>query len=154
RVGANAGEGDRENVAIASATFPSGERIQSAAATATVFVSAGVFSTRQVLVGRIFVDTNGNGQFDETDRPLPGARLYLSNGQSVITDSAGLYNFPSLGDGPQVISLDPVSLPSGYALTDGGRTSGKTWTRWLRTPIGGGALLRQNFVLVDRNKSA
>jgi uncharacterized repeat protein (TIGR01451 family) len=152
RVGANAGEGERENLAIASATFPSGERIQSAAARATVFVTAGVFSTRQVLVGRIFVDTNGNGQFDESDRPLPGARLYLSNGQSVITDSAGLYNFPSLGDGPQVISLDPVSLPPGYALSDGGSVSGKSWTRLLRTPVGGGALLRQNFALIDTRK--
>ncbi len=153
RVGANAREGDQENLAVASATFPSGEQIQSAQARATVFVSAGVFSSRQVLVGRVFVDTNGNGQFDQSDRPVPGARLYLSNGQSVITDSAGLYNFPSLTDGPQVISLDPVSLPKHYALTDGGRVSGKSWARLLRTPIGGGAMLRQNFALVDTHKS-
>ena len=85
---------------------------------------------------------------------MPGVRLYLSNGQSVITDSEGLYNFPSLGDGPQVISLDPVSLPPGYALTDGGRESGKGWTRLLRTPVGGGALLRQNFVLTQKDKTA
>ena len=152
RVGVNAGEGERENLAVASATFPSGEKVQSAVARATVFVSAGVFSTRQVLVGRVFVDTNNNQKFDEADRPVPGVRLYLSNGQSVITDSAGLYNFPSLGDGPQVISLDPISVPPGYALTDGRSLSGKSWTRLLRTPIGGGALLRQNFALVDRNK--
>lgn len=154
RVGANAREGDQENVAIASATFPSGEKTQSAPARAVVHVSAGVFSTQQVLVGRVFVDTNGNGQFDASDRPVPGARLYLSNGQSVITDSAGLYNFPSLGDGPQVISLDPVSVPKHYKLTDGGRVSGKSWVRLLRTPIGGGALLRQNFALVDTHKPA
>ncbi len=152
RVGANAREGDQENLAIASAVFPSGEKIQSSEARATVFVSAGIFSTRQVLIGRVFVDTNGNGQFDEGDRPVPGARLYLSNGQSVITDSAGLYNFPSLGDGPQAISLDPISVPKHYALTDGGRESGKSWARLLRTPIGGGALLRQNFALVDTHK--
>jgi uncharacterized repeat protein (TIGR01451 family) len=152
RVGANAREGDQENLATAFAVFPSGEHIQSAPARAVVYVSAGVFSTRQVLVGRVFVDTNGNGQFDESDRPVPGVRLYLSNGQSVITDSAGLYNFPSLGDGPQVISLDPVSVPKHYALTDGGRISGKSWARLLRTPIGGGALLRQNFALVDTHK--
>ncbi|MDX6385817.1 MAG: large repetitive protein [Blastocatellia bacterium] len=152
RVGANAREGDQENVATAFAVFPSGEQIQSAQARAVVYVSAGVFSTRQVLLGRVFIDTNGNGQFDESDRPVPGVRLYLSNGQSVITDSAGLYNFPSLGDGPQVISLDPVSVPKHYALTDGGRLSGKSWARLLRTPIGGGALLRQNFALVDTHK--
>src|SRR5882724_10239996 len=65
-----------------------------------------------------------------------------------------MYNFPSLGDGPQVISLDPVSVPPGYALTNGGRESGKGWTRLLRTPIGGGALLRQNFALLKSVPSA
>src|SRR5205807_5625313 len=81
-------------------------------------------------------------------------RLYLSNGASVITDSAGLYNFPSLGDGPQVVSLDPVSLPPGYALSANGRESGKSWTRLLRTPVGGGALLRQNFALTPTDALA
>lgn len=154
RIGANASEGDQTNTAVASGVFPSGEKTTSATGRAVVKVSAGVFSTRQVIVGRVFVDTNGNQQFDEDDRPMPGVRLYLSNGQSVITDSDGLYNFPSLGDGPQVISLDPVSLPPGYALTDGGRKSGQAWTRLLRTPVGGGALLRQNFVLTQKGKTA
>ena len=154
RIGANALEGDQVNTAVASGLFFSGERTTSAAAHAVVKVSAGVFSTRQVLVGRVFVDTNANNQFDNGDRPMPGVRLYLSNGQSVITDSAGMYNFPSLGDGPQVISLDPVSVPPGYALTDSGRESGKGWTRLLRTPVGGGALLRQNFALRNSAPSA
>src|SRR5207253_1944951 len=152
RVGANAHEGNQENLAIAAGVFPTGEHVETTPASAAVFISAGVFSTRQLIVGRVFVDANGNGQFDATEKPAPGIRLYLNNGQSVITDSAGLYNFPSLGDGPQVISIDPVSVPKGYALADGGRVSGKSWTRLLRTPIGGGALLRQNFALVDTDK--
>ena len=154
RIGANAGEGDRENVAVASGSFPSGERTTSPQARATVFVAAGVFSARQVLLGRVFVDTNQNGQFDDGDRPSPGVRLYLNNGQSVITDSEGLYNFPALNDGSIVVSLDPVSLPSHYALSDGGRYSGKSWTRLLRTPIGGGGLLRQNFALIETGAPA
>jgi uncharacterized repeat protein (TIGR01451 family) len=151
RVGANAGEGERENTAIAAGVFPSGERDETAPARATVFVGGGVFSTRQVVVGRVFEDLNGNGQFDSDDKPMAGVRLFLNNGQSVITDSAGLYNFPSLGDGAQVIALDSVTLPSGYQLTDGGTFSGRSWTRLLRTPLGGGALLRQNFALVNRD---
>ncbi|PYS67344.1 MAG: hypothetical protein DMF69_23310, partial [Acidobacteria bacterium] len=154
RVGANATEGDQVNVAIATGTFPTGEQNASAIARAIVKISTGVFSTRQVIVGRVFVDLDGNGSFDAKDRPAPDVRLYLSNGQSVVTDSAGLYNFPSLGDGPQVVSLDPVTLPPGHALVDGGRESGKGWTRLLRTPVGGGSLLRQNFILVDMNKAA
>jgi hypothetical protein len=46
------------------------------------------------------LSTNGSQQFDDDDRQCR-AYLYLSNGQSVITDSEGLYNFPSLGDGPR-----------------------------------------------------
>ncbi len=153
RVGANASEGAQENLAVGAGLFPSGERTETPPARAIVYVSAGIFSTRQVILGRVFVDTNGNGKFDDGDKPAPGVRLYLSNGQSVITDSAGLYNFPSLGDGPQVISLDPVSVPHGYALADGGKLSGKSWARLLRTPIGGGALLRQNFALIPTDKS-
>ena len=154
RIGANAHQGDQTNVATATGVFPTGEQTVSTEARAVVNVSAGVFSTQQVLIGRVFVDTNGNNQFDDGDRPMPGVRLYLSNGQSVITDSEGLYNFPSLSDGPQVISLDPVTLPPGYALTDGGRVSGKAWTRLLRTPIGGGGLLRQNFALKTTRRNA
>jgi uncharacterized repeat protein (TIGR01451 family) len=149
RVGANAREGRQENLATASGLFPSGERTETQPARAAVQVGGGAFSTRQVLLGRVFDDVNRNGTFDDGDEPVAGVRLYLNSGQSVITDSQGLYNFPSLGDGPQVISLDPVSVPTGYALTDGGMVAGRSWTRLLRTPLGGGALLRQNFALVQ-----
>lgn len=153
RIGANAAEGSQDNLAIASGRFVSGDRTETAPARASVFVVAGIFSTRQVLVGRVFVDVNKNGEFDDGDRPAPGVRLYLNNGQSVITDSAGLYNFPALSDGPQVISIDPVSVPPHYALSDSGQLSGKSWTRLLRTPVGGGSLLRQNFALLDTQPS-
>ena len=148
RVGVNAREGDAENVAIAIGMFPSGERTESGTARATVRIGGGAFSTRQVILGRVFEDVNRNGFFDEGDKPVPGVRLYLTSGQSVITDSEGLYNFPALNDGSQVVALDPVTLAPGYLLADGGRLSGRSWTRLLRTPIGGGAMLRQNFVLV------
>jgi uncharacterized repeat protein (TIGR01451 family) len=151
RIGANAREGQQDNVAVGVGLFPSGERTQTAPARASVMVGRGVFSTRQVILGRVFVDTNGNGKFDDDDKPMPGVRLYLSSGQSVKTDSQGLYNFPSLGDGPQVLSLDPVSLPQRYALADDGTLSNRSWTRLLRTPLGGGALLRQNYMLVARD---
>ncbi|HEX8773328.1 MAG TPA: hypothetical protein VF735_06945 [Pyrinomonadaceae bacterium] len=154
RVGVNAREGTQDNLAVAQGAFANGERIQSAQARASVQVGSGVFSTRQIVVGRVFEDLNGNGLFDENDRPLAGVRLFLQNGQSVVTDSAGLYNFPSLGDGPQVIALDPVSVPAGYMLSDGGTEAGRSWTRLLRTPVGGGALLRQNFALVSDNSQS
>jgi trimeric autotransporter adhesin len=150
RVGANAGEGEQENVAIASGLFPNGERNQTQPVRATVMVGAGAFSTRQIIVGRVFVDENRNGKFDEGDVPLPEVRLFLHSGQSVVTDSQGLYNLPSLGDGSQVLSLDPITISSRYQLTDNSTLAARSWTRLLRTPLGGGALLRQNFALTTR----
>jgi uncharacterized repeat protein (TIGR01451 family) len=150
RVGANAGEGEQENVAVAAGLFPNGERDQTQPVRATVVVGAGAFSTRQIVVGRVFVDENRNGKFDEGDQPLPEVRLYLHSGQSVVTDSQGLYNLPSLGDGSQVLSLDPITISSRYQLSKRGSVGNQSWTRLLRTPLGGGALLRQNFPLMPR----
>lgn len=154
RIGANARDGEQENVAIANGRFSNGDLSQTTPARATVVVGRGAFSSRQIILGRVFVDVNRNEQFDDGDMPLPGIRLYLNSGQSVVTDSQGLYNFPSLGDGSQVISLDPVTLPNRYALTDSGSLAGRSWTRLLRTPLGGGALLRQNFALAPFDQAA
>jgi len=153
RVGANAAEGEQENVAVAAGLFPSGERDQTQPARAIVVVGGGAFSTRQIIVGRVFIDENRNGKFDEGDLPLPEVRLFLHSGQSVVTDSQGLYNLPSLGDGSQVLSLDPLTISNRYQLADSGTIASRSWTRLLRTPLGGGALLRQNFALVSREEA-
>ncbi|HEX8687818.1 MAG TPA: SdrD B-like domain-containing protein, partial [Pyrinomonadaceae bacterium] len=147
RVGANAPEGEQFNTASAAGTLSNGERVSTPRARASVRVRRGLFSSQQVLLGRVYADANLNGQFDRDERGVPGVRLYLNNGQSVITDSEGLYNFPVVNEGAQVLSLDPVTLPPGYALVETGRRDEMSWTRLLRTPLGGGALLRQNYGL-------
>jgi len=147
RIGVNAREGDQTNSATATGVFLSGERVQTNPARAIVRVGRGIFSTRQIIIGRVFADHNGNGMFDDGERAIAGARLYLDNGQAVVTDSEGMYSLPSIEDGAVVIALDPVTLPRGFALADEGRRSGRSWTRLLRTPLGGGTLLRQNFPL-------
>jgi uncharacterized repeat protein (TIGR01451 family) len=146
RISATAALGQNTNTAVLAA-LSAGVPVTSAQATAVVNVGAGIMSTRQVIVGRVYEDVNGNGVFDAGDRPIPGVRIYLSNGQSVVTDSAGLYNIPSVREGSVVVSLDPITLPHGYGLFDQGRKDGESWTRLLRTPIGGGSILRQNFAL-------
>ena len=148
RVGVNAGEGEQFNSALATGVFTlSGEKVASGLARASVRVRRGLFSTQQLIIGRVFDDANGNGQFDSDEKGIAGVRLYLDNGQSVITDSAGQYSFPVVNDGAQVIALDPVTLPDGYAPARSDRVEEKSLTRLLRTPLGGGAMLRQNFAL-------
>ena len=147
RVGANAHEGDQFNQAIASGQFPNGELVQSEAARVSVRVGAGVFSNRQIVLGRVYEDLNANHRFDKDDLPIAGARVYLMNGQYAVTDAAGLYNFPTIGDGAVVVALDPISVSPGMKLHDEGQVSGRSWARLLRTPLGGGSLFHQDFAL-------
>jgi uncharacterized repeat protein (TIGR01451 family) len=153
RIGASASEGEHMNSAIAIGVQPNGERITTEPARAVVRVRGGVFSMRQIVIGRVFEDRNGNGQFDAGERPVAGARIYTNNGQSVLTDSAGQYNLPAVSQGSIVLSLDPITLPDNYnLLDDNGRKSSKSWTRLLRTPLGGGSLLRQNFAIAPKSE--
>lgn len=148
RVGVNVRPGESFNTATGTGRFPSGEVIQTAPARVGVKVNAGMFSMRQFIIGRVFIDENGNQSFDKNENPVVGARIYLANGESVITDSQGMYNLPAVSEGSQSIAIDPITLPQGYLLADNNTRQGKDWTRLLRTPLGGGAMLRQNFVLV------
>jgi len=147
RIGANAREGNQFNQAIAAGKFPSGDLVQTEAARVSVNVGAGVFSNRQIILGRVYEDRNRNQRFDKEDLAVAGARVYLMNGQYVLTDAAGLYNFPAAGDGALVIALDPVSVP-GFKLSDAGQLSGRSWARLLRAPLGGGSLFHQDFPLL------
>lgn len=148
RIGASASEGEHMNSAVATGVQPNGEIVTTEPGRAVVRVRGGVFSARQIVIGRVFEDRNGNGRFDAGERPVAGARIYVNNGQSVLTDSAGQYNLPAVSPGSLVLSLDPITLPDNYKLLDDdGRRSSRSWTRLLRTPLGGGSLLRQNFAI-------
>ncbi|MFN7931273.1 MAG: isopeptide-forming domain-containing fimbrial protein [Blastocatellia bacterium] len=147
RIGANAKQGEQINLAFAQGEYPNGDPLRTPPVKAPVLVGLGAFSMRQLILGRVFEDTNGNGLFEACDRPVAGARVYLNNGMSVITDSHGLYNFPSVEEGAAVVSLDPITVPRGYALQDEGRKAARSWTRLVRTPLGGGGLNRVNFAL-------
>ena len=148
RIGVNAGVGESFNSATGRGNFASGETITTPATRVGVKVGGGVFSMKQFIIGRVFVDENNNHSFDAGEKPIVGARVYLADGQSVLTDSQGLYNLPAVSEGAQVVGIDPITLPQGYLLADNEFRSEKSWTRLLRTPLGGGAMLRQNFILV------
>ena len=147
RIGANAREGEQINSVIARGKYPNGDAIVTQPAKAPVLVGMGAFSMRQLIIGRVFEDTNGNGLFEKCDRAVAGVRIYLNNGMSVITDSSGMYNFPSVEEGAAVVSLDAFTVPKGYGLLDGKMKAGRSWTRLVRTPLGGGGLNRVNFAL-------
>jgi uncharacterized repeat protein (TIGR01451 family) len=145
-VGAEAGAGPQDNRATTQGLGPLNRVIAAGPAVATVVVSTDTFTLLQALVGRVFEDVDGDGAFGDADRPLGGARVITSTGQAAITDPAGLYNIPSLGAGSVAVSLDRATVP-GQLTTVDQLPGDRSWTRLLRTPVGGGTLLRQNFAL-------
>ena len=146
RVGADARGGPQDNRATVSGFDAVRRAVTAGPAIATVDVLTDSFTMLQALVGRVYEDVDGDGQFTTADRPIANARLITSTGQAAITDPAGLYNIPSLGAGSVAVSLDKDTLPSQLTTADDG-PGGRSWTRLLRTPIGGGSLLLQNYPL-------
>ena len=148
RITAAARPGDNANSARISGITVDNRPAVSQAGVAGVRVGNGLLSARQFIIGRVFEDKNANGVFDKNERPIAGARVFTSSGQSANTDSKGMYNIPSVSPGSVVISLDPDSVPAEYTLYADRRHYQQSWSRLLRTPLGGGTMLRQNFPIV------
>jgi len=136
-----------QNKATATGVLATGEQTSAGPARAVIFVKQGIFSFQQVLIGRVFEDTDGDGAFSGDDLPLAGVRVVLDNGMSSTTDSEGLYNIPSVPEGARMLGLDSGSYPPGYCPVDTDRLQDRGAFRLLRTPLQGGSLLKQNFIL-------
>jgi uncharacterized repeat protein (TIGR01451 family) len=114
RVGAGAQEGDGVNRAQAS----NGQGASSNVATYKVDVNGGVFTTNACVVGKVYVDCNGNRIQDEHEPGIPGVRLYFSDGTFVVTDSEGKYSYCGLRPTTHTLKVDRTTLPPGSRLVE------------------------------------
>jgi hypothetical protein len=72
-----------------------------------------VFATAAVLLGTVFEDVNNNKMYDQdTDSPVSGVRVYLSDGRSALSDERGRYSFLELRAGVDVVKIDETTLPA------------------------------------------
>ena len=154
RISPKARSGWQENAARAVGSFPDSNETSSVWASARVRVTTGVFSSKQILLGRVFIDLDNNQRFTQKDEAVKGARVYLASGQFAVTDERGLYNFPAIPEGVVFVALDRESLPEGLKISNSGHRAGNGWSRMLRAPIGGGALFSEDFALVRQAASA
>jgi hypothetical protein len=67
----------------------------------------------------VWLDSDGDGIFDEAagELPLANVAVSLNGGAPVFTSAAGIYLFQSVLPGAQTISVDPASLPIGLVPT-------------------------------------
>lgn len=82
-----------------------------------VRVTGGVFAAEACVVGKVFVDCNHNHVQDNEELGIPGVRMYLTDGTSLISDVEGKYSLCGLAPRTQVLVVDQTTLPRGSRLT-------------------------------------
>ena len=107
--------GDAENTATVSGRLPLGSKL-SFSDSAVVKVEEGVFTQDSVIIGKVFIDQNGNRVQDESEPGVAGVRLYLEDGTFVITDREGKYHIDGVKPGTHNMRLDESTLPPGHVL--------------------------------------
>jgi len=151
------------NTAWASGTTV-GKMVTSMVATHDMKITEGVFTSRAIIIGKVFVDSDGNGvqTNDKTsaeitggggkterchDEPgIPGVVLYLEDGTRVITDQHGKFSIPGVAPGTHILRVDTSSLPEGMELTaSSGKFAGDGTSQFIS--IGYGALYKANFTV-------
>lgn len=69
--------------------------------------------------GRVYQDTNLNGQFDAgVDKPQADVKVRVDGNRYVVTDSSGLYTFDSVAAGEHKVYLDLLSVRADLTLLD------------------------------------
>ncbi len=111
RIGVGAQDGDGTN----RANVLYGAR-RSATAQAKVRVTGGIFWREGCLVGRVYVDSDGDAIHDADELGVPNVRLYMEDGTFFITDSEGKYSFCGLKPITHVLAVDRSTLPKGSEL--------------------------------------
>ena len=114
RVGVGAQQGDGVNRVIATSASGS----VSNEARYKVTVTDGVFTSTSCVVGKVYIDCNGNGvqDNDEDEMGIPGVRLYMEDGTYLISDNKGKYSICGLTATTHVFKVDPITLPKGSVL--------------------------------------
>lgn len=129
RAGTAAGRGKKTNTAFVRGR-QAGTTIlfqsETARSTVTVDDRGGVFSDDAVVIGRVFLDRNGDGiqtELDDEDNPhnepgVPGVKIVTSTGLFVVTDSEGRYSLFGLRPVTHVFALQSATLPRGATVMD------------------------------------
>ncbi|MGR6797052.1 SdrD B-like domain-containing protein [Sphaerotilus sulfidivorans] len=110
-----------------------------------VRVQGGVFGTAACFAGKVFVDCNHNHVQDAEELGIPGVRLVLQDGTTLISDVEGKYSMCGLPPKSHMLKVDSLTLPRGSRLTtSSNRNLGDAGSLWL--DLKNGELHRADFV--------
>ncbi len=94
------------------ATDSSGVALSPVAIASLAIVKDRELSTSTIL-GRVYCDSNANGQQEATETGVFGARIYSDSGRIATSDALGRFHFTRISPGSHVFKLDSGSLAGG-----------------------------------------
>jgi hypothetical protein len=106
-VGATAAEGAK---LTSYATAHAGT--ETAQAQAAIRIRGGVFSDDAFVLGKVFLDCNGDGEQNADEPGVPGVRIYLEDGRFADTDRHGKYSLYGIKPLTHVLKMDTATLPA------------------------------------------
>lgn len=121
-VNASASEGDAVNRAVLNGNLiglPAPVRSNVASASVKIDNSQSVFSRKGVILGKVFLDCDGDGvQRNGADGEpgIPGVLIHTEEGLSVVTDGAGRFSLAGLSPVTHVLDVYEPTLPNGSKL--------------------------------------
>ena len=148
-VGASSLGGDGINRAIAVANNEQGQRLVSREAQWKIDVERGVMNTDGIIVGKVYHDINRDGiqQKEDGELGVAGVRIYMENGNFIVTDPEGKYNFYGVSAKTHVLKVDSTTIPRETELvTQSNRNAGDAGSRFVDLKYG--ELHRADFAIV------
>lgn len=148
-IGSSALGGDGINRATAVATTEQGQSLVSREAQWKIEVERGVMNTDGIIVGKVYHDINRDGiqQKEDGELGVAGVRIYMENGNFVVTDPEGKYNFYGVSAKTHVLKVDSTTIPNTTELvTQSNRNAGDAGSRFVDLKYG--ELHRADFGIV------
>jgi hypothetical protein len=114
-----------------------------------VTVQGGVFTNDGCIVGKVYVDCDGNAmQSNESgsrEVGIPGVRLVMLDGSFIVTDNEGKYSICGVKPQTHVIKVDRATMPKGSRLVPSSNRNAGVGDS-LFVDMKGGELFRADFI--------
>lgn len=148
-IGSSALGGDGTNRATAVAATEQGQSLVSREAQWKIEVERGVMNTDGIIIGKVYHDINRDGiqQKEDGELGVAGVRIYMENGNFVVTDPEGKYNFYGVSAKTHVLKVDRTTIPNATEIvTQSNRNAGDASSRFVDLKYG--ELHRADFAIV------
>ncbi len=144
-IGPDSPNGDGINTAFAVGSTATGV-LMSNRAQFKLIINEGVFTSKGLIIGKVFIDKNKNKMQDPGEEGIPGVVIYMEDGTRVITGTDGKFSIFGVPPATHVLRVDEASLPKGAVLEPlSNRFMGDGSTQFVDMPPGG--LFKANFAV-------